>query len=479
MTFRDGVSYTLLDHRGGIFSSWSRNLNDYRFLADLPMVAAARADPRSAVWTGFETSFVAEPPVSNRKQLSLARSVEDPLFSRSYLGVLILSIDEGVVRDIFRRYGEPTRQQAVALLADDGTLLTAYDPAGLGGEAAGGRHLVTRRTLRLPAGPRGMPWHIVSLASTTAISETVTRLTRGLSLGFAMVLAAVGSIAGLLSSRLVRPIVALSRVMKEWSLDVEDGFTPSRRRDEVGELERSFAAMRAGTRELFERVRGEHEARERYRYQALRSQLNPHFLFNSLNMIRWLAIIHKSEPIVRSIDALSGLLGYSMGRDGDWAALGEELTAVSRYLLIHNHRFGATFSLQEEVGEDLRSALVLKFLLQPIVENSVLHGYGDAEGGVIRVRALREDGALAIVVEDDGVGIPPEVAAGLFEKPRECDRAAGKVTSLGLFNVNEMIKISCGERFGLSVRSQPGRGCAVRCEIPVRFARPPAPAGPA
>jgi two-component system sensor histidine kinase YesM len=254
--------------------------------------------------------------------------------------------------------------------------------------------------------------------------------------------------------------------MDGWRLEDGVGEEPSRRPDEIGILERSFLGLGEKTRELFETARREHEIRERYRVQALRGRLNPHFLFNSLNTVRFMAIIRKADNIVEALDAVSTMLQYAMSKDGETTGLREELANLGSYLFIQNARFGGRFALATDCPEGLLSARIPRFILQPAVENCVVHGYRDAYGsGEIRVAASEADGKLRLSVEDSGRGMSPSRLAGIF-LAGEGGEGRGE-GGIGLRIVREMVRASCGEGYDVLVDSEEGRGTRVTYLLPL------------
>ena len=150
------------------------------------------------------------------------------------------------------------------------------------------------------------------------------------------------------------------------------------------------------------------------RLRALQGQLQPHFLFNTLNMVAGLIREHRNDTAVDAIAELAELLRRTL-RDIERqeVTLGEELAWLDVYLSIQKRRFGALLNLQDDIAPDVRSALIPPFLLQPIVENAVMHGLERSSGGTIILRASRSHGALRLEVEDNGAGIRPNYVEGV------------------------------------------------------------------
>jgi two-component system LytT family sensor kinase len=190
------------------------------------------------------------------------------------------------------------------------------------------------------------------------------------------------------------------------------------------------------------------------RLQALTSQINPHFLFNTLNSVSSLIRTdpHQARLMVLK---LSRILRRLLQKHDNYSPLRDELDFIEDYLSIEVARFGEKLRFEKEVDAQSLDMLVPSMLLQPLIENCVKHGLSSKiEGGTIRLRAQRLDGRLHLVVEDDGIGIPEEKLAKLLEK------------GIGVSNVNERLKVLFGAGYRMWIDSHPGRGTRIEIEVP-------------
>ena len=190
------------------------------------------------------------------------------------------------------------------------------------------------------------------------------------------------------------------------------------------------------------------------RLAALTRQINPHFLFNTLNSISSL-VRTDPEQARRVIYKLSNILRRLLRKNDNLSPLREELQFIDDYMGIELVRFGDKLRFEKEVDAATLDRLVPSMLLQPLVENSIKHGLSPkVEGGMIRVRSRIENGRLHLLVEDDGVGIPEPKLATLFEQ------------GIGISNVNERLKVLFGDDYRMWIDSRPGFGTQTEIEIP-------------
>ena len=213
---------------------------------------------------------------------------------------------------------------------------------------------------------------------------------------------------------------------------------------------------------------------------ALQNQINPHFLYNTLEIIRSRAMVQGNSDVAEMVESLALQFRYCINRSGEMATLEEELDHVRNYLLIQHYRFGEHFRYQtvidSEDGALLGSRLPV-MTLQPIVENALVHGVNPrVEGGCITLRVRATSRRLHIVVEDDGVGMPEEelqrVRRALLKNTSADYQRAGSSNSLGIAmrNVNQRIRFYFGENYGVDITSTQGVGTSVFVTLPLLYA---------
>ncbi|MFD2672247.1 cache domain-containing sensor histidine kinase [Marinicrinis sediminis] len=196
--------------------------------------------------------------------------------------------------------------------------------------------------------------------------------------------------------------------------------------------------------------------------RALQSQINPHFLLNTLNTIKLMAVIGKVPNIRDMTDAFIRLLSSTFNRGGSLHRVKDEVDYLEKYFYIMSFRYG-NYDLIWEIDEQLKETYMLKLLIQPIVENAIVHGLQYQEGsGVLRIQAKREQQTMVFVIEDNGVGISQEETRELLVN-KETENFSG----IGVHNVHQRIRLHYGEPFGLEIQSMEGKGTRVTINLPV------------
>lgn len=241
--------------------------------------------------------------------------------------------------------------------------------------------------------------------------------------------------------------------------------------DEITELGISFNIMTGQIRELLNAKIREQENLKKAELRALQAQINPHFLYNTLDTIVWLAEANKPDQVIEIVKALSSFFRIALSKGKDWISLQQEVEHVRSYLAIQKMRYRDILEYEIEVEEELLDSMILKLTLQPLVENALYHGIKTKrDGGKIVVRAKRmgKDKVL-LAVQDDGVGFTPyklaQIQEVLTEDSSETTMGEG---GFGLENVHKRIQLYYGKQYGLFIQSQYRGGTQVSVIIPQR-----------
>lgn len=214
---------------------------------------------------------------------------------------------------------------------------------------------------------------------------------------------------------------------------------------------------------------------------ALQSQINPHFLYNTLDSIRGQALIDDNREIARMVEALAAFFRYSISRKGNLVRLRDELANIENYMLIQRYRFNNRFSLEVIVDEGDEAAYdfyIPRLIIQPVVENAIFHGLEERlEGGKVTIEAIVTEQNLILTISDNGKGMDAETLERLNTRIRddgeemEEEQRSQRNTGIALPNIHKRIRLLFGEEYGVNVYSTVGQGTDVEITIPVNYAR--------
>ncbi len=262
------------------------------------------------------------------------------------------------------------------------------------------------------------------------------------------------------------PVRQLVKAMKTFE-DRADSFvyTPQPQTvTELGELNNSFAHMVHRIQELVEQVRAEETQLRKTELKALQAQINPHFLYNTLDSIQWMCERGKTEQAAAMVSALAKLFRISISRGHELIPIKDEVQHAKSYLIIQSYRYRNQFSYHFEVEEGLENFLCNKITIQPLIENAIYHGINRMvdEGEITVCVKTAEDCPqdILITVEDNGVGMTQEQCRKILEKGRSDSGG------IGVKNVNDRLKIYFGEAYGIEIHSEPDVGTKVVVHIP-------------
>jgi len=270
------------------------------------------------------------------------------------------------------------------------------------------------------------------------------------------------------TNSIIKPVRKLRRIMQR----VEEGELhlrfEGRSKDEIGQLGDSFNKMVQEIEQLIHMVYSEQKGKREAELKVLQEQIKPHFLYNTLDTIQWMAQDRDADDIVEIVIALTNLFRIGLSRGNENISLEEEIKHVESYLIIQMMRYEGKLSYQiNEIPYQLKKNRVLKLILQPLVENAIYHGIKMKKGkGHIRIESEVRDSKLVLSVIDNGLGMKPEqleiIRQGVINvgNPEHKD-------GFGLFNVNERIHLTYGGSYGIQVYSEYETGTRVEVFLPL------------
>lgn len=480
------IKVILFDNYGRTCSNWSLNYQDYQYLLEQDWVMDSMNQWGHVTWSMFSPSYIPEDQKRDETYISLARSMMEDGTTGKRVGTLIVSISQSRFSELLLAYA--SEGDLAYVCVEDGDILLTNDRENkfpdeaisrvremVGDDDSGSlqcningeEYLLSYYTIPRPwvfDGKQLKVFHFTSYEEILAEVRMVT--SRMNTFTIAMLVLIIGiSYAGV--RILVKPITVLTEKMGEYTVESRITGIDTTREDEIGHLNKAFCHLDDNIKQLFKQLKEENKIKEQYRYESLRAQLNPHFLFNTLTTIRWMAMIRGAKNIVEAIDALAHVLKYSMSRDNRLVTLSEELDNIRNFTCIHNYRYQNYCTLDIDFPEDMMDLRMMKFILQPVVENAIIHGYDKARERItIRIYGYTEEEILYLFVEDDGVGISEKVIEQ-FETSRQTTAKGSKMTGIGLDNVDTCIRITFGEAYGLKLERCGERGTSVTFKLPV------------
>ncbi len=306
-------------------------------------------------------------------------------------------------------------------------------------------------------------WKVIKTIATDNLYQEINQIQR--------FLAIVGFVYGVLiiifmiifSIRYTEPMFKMMSVIKK----VEEGDLSARMQiksnDEIGHLGYSLNNMIDEMQNLINKLIKEEKEKKEVELEALHAQINPHFIHNTLNTIKWMAKIQGNTSVSKAITSLVKLLRVSTNLSKEKITLAEEIEYLKNYMVIQRLRFNEEINLEFKIEESCLQLKVPKLILQPIVENSIIHGLANESFELkIRIRVYKKNKQVFIEIIDNGPGIEKKTLQNIFES--ESDH--NKFSKVGLNNVNKRIKLYFGPEYGLDIKSKPGFGTKIIVNLP-------------
>ncbi len=483
----DIVSIFILGKNGSIISN---NMNsdvnrNYNFAKQNWYKDAIAKNGQSVVVSPHKQSYVLN---SSKMVISLSRSI-NIYDQKDQLGVILIDLNLKVLDDISRnvKLGKNgyifivDSEGNVVYHPDYSYMLRAVDEMYLKNvfkaddslipdvlEADSGNFIkkVNSEQMQVtykkfdPAG-----WTIVGVTPYNSMMYEIYRIR-----SFILIIGVLGLLGAflfsyLISSMISKPVTRLQYLMKEAeggnlnvSLDFDSG-------DEIGSLSKSFNNMIDKIKDLMHQIVVEQEDKRKTELKALQAQINPHFLYNTLDSIIWMAEVNKDEVVIMA-DALAKLFRLSLSKGAEIIPIEHEIEHVRNYLIIQSMRYSDKFDYQINVSEDILKKNTLKLILQPLVENSIYHGIKNKrQKGHIEIRGRQTENEIILEVIDDGIGMEQSKCEEILNSSGGNGRKG--FNGVGVKNVNDRIKLYYGAEYGLKYTSVPGQGTTVEIRLPI------------
>jgi two-component system sensor histidine kinase YesM len=466
----DGTSYTNYSHL---------EFDPSRFFQEPWFERLTQLPSFATYWIGTHPSYLASSRDDGKYFITIANTIKS--FSSVPYGYLIVSLSEEQISGIF---ASNQMEYEYLLLDSNGIILSHAETERIGQpflhfeqlREDNSSNIITVDKEDYILLNRKLPFSDWTLVSMVPYREAIARINtvqeRNFMLQFLFFVVFLLILVSLVR-QITNPIFRLSRVVSQ----VEAGNLYIRTRirggDEIGRLGHSFDHMLDRIEDMIKQVTLEQTYKRKAELEMLQAQINPHFLFNVLNSIRLRIMLKGDHENADLISSLSSLLRMTINRNNEFILLHEEVETVSHYFRLMNFRLSEPITLQTDVALETALAEVPRFIIQPILENSLIHGFRD-HPGMVSILAKEQGGMLVLQISDTGRGMDEEELKQLRQKlvsvrvPEEQEAPKKGLSGIGLKNVFERMKLIYGEDFQYSMESQLGEGTMVTLQIPLK-----------
>jgi two-component system sensor histidine kinase YesM len=418
----------------------------------------------------------------------IAKIIYDINDIKQEIGLLIFKVSDQYLSEVLNNYISNSKQN-ISLLSSSGQEVYSYEPYqvdyGMPVDLfikttpdASVREVKIKNDVVYSLHNTIQPenWNLVMGISSNVLLKDVRDIARLILILCAATLPICILLVNFLYRDIVKPMNLLIKGMRQVERGAIGITIEKKRFDEFGYVYGTFNKMSLEIKNLINTVYKKQIATKDAEIKALQAQINPHFLYNTLDSISWRAKINGVNEISEMVSALSSIIEANLNRNNEnFVPLSREIEYINNYYLLLKKRFGKKISLVTDIGDDIMNCTIPKLIIQPIIENAVYHGLEMKVGsGTIHLSITREEGRICIKVCDDGIGIDEatldRLRQNLSKSPdadSENDIAVG--SSIGIINVHKRIRLLYGEDYGLEISSKPAEGTTVTIILPVIF----------
>lgn len=399
--------------------------------------------------------------------LTLLRRIPALDGSAGTLGYLLIGINERLFAQSTYSSADLGQGSEILIVNGTGEMLSSKTDKFRAGE------ILTHESVTLKGGhyfkseihDDKLDWHLIGLIPYTYLNSESYEIAFAITVAIAVCILFTFLLSALISTSISSPLKSLHSVTNKvmtGNIKVE---IHDKGKDEIGFLAANFNQMLQRLRRLIEEVKDEQTKKREAELRMLQAQINPHFLFNTLNSLKWAAVMSQANSVGDGLGALAELLRSTIVHKDEQVNLRDELRNITNYMVIQQVRYGTSLRTEYRISEDLMDAQILKFLLQPIVENAIIHGFEGVEREPrITISAERLDHVLQLTISDNGKGIAPEKLQLMLNSNTNSSKK--RLASIGMGNVRERIKLHFGDRYGLDIYSEANCGTDIIITIP-------------
>ena len=410
--------------------------------------------------------------------VSLSRAVELTSNGTSTLGVLLVDMNYSSIEQILKKANVGNSSEYVYLIDGKGEIIyhpgqkliytdlyqennieaAGYEDGSTEEIFQGEKRLVTVKTVSYTG------WKIVSVVPMSSFDMGMTGTKYFVIMLVTVSMLAVILLNQLVSASIAMPLKKLNNSVKEWETGNMNPSIYIGGSMEVEHLGRTLRSTVEQIRQLMQDIVVEQEEKRKSELDALQSQINPHFLYNTLDSIVWMIEGERYEDAVFMITQLASLFRISLSRGKTVISVEDELKHARNYMNIQKVRYKNNFEVRFDIDPEILQCCTVKLVVQPLLENAIYYGVECMDGdGEIDVNGYRREDDIYIEVRDNGLGIPEDEVEQLL---KENNRVHKRGSGVGLLNVHNRIRLRFGEEYGLEIESEPDEGTTVRIHLP-------------
>ena len=410
--------------------------------------------------------------------ISLSRAVELTSNGNSTLGVLLVDMNYSSIEQLFNKANTDNSSEYVYLMDSDGEIIyhpkqkliytnlyeennleaVHYDDGSHQEIFQGEKRLITVKTVSYTG------WKIVSVVPMSAFNMGLygTRMFVIMLMALSMLMIII--INQLVSARIAKPLQRLNESVKEWEAGNLNPTIYVGGSLEVEHLGKTLRSTVEQINQLMHDILYEQEEKRKSELDALQSQINPHFLYNTLDSIVWMIEGERYEDAVFMITQLASLFRISLSRGKTIISVEDEIKHAKNYMNIQKIRYKNSFAIDFSIEEEILHCCTVKLVVQPLLENAIYYGVEGMDGeGEIHVKGYRKEDDIYIEVSDNGLGMPQDMVEQLLT---DNNRVRKHGSGVGVINVHNRIRLRFGKPYGLEIESMPDEGTTIRIHLP-------------
>jgi two-component system sensor histidine kinase YesM len=462
-------STTLLGFNGYYYSEAQAKDHQLDQVRGSDWLTRLEEDPNKMLWT--DTYRYAD------KYIFSAVNYLRDIYTGKPLGLLILDFDEDILYNTYKNMAG----KEIFILSSKGNVLSSSNKALLSSNFSNSYFFQKMNTYqsgyfvtnyeneevlisfyKVP----DLEWFIVDIRSLQLLLEEMNGIKKYVYLLALIIVASVFVLSYALSHVISSPIKKLVALMNRVPVDGLNLSLKLNRRDEIGILVMKYNVMLNKIDDLIKEMVHQQELKRKAEIQALQAQITPHFLYNTLNSIRWMAKQGNVDVVNRMVISLVRLLRQTFETRNEFISYSDELKFLSDYVLIQKVRYGDKFEVKFDFAEEILNGKLLKLIIQPILENAIFHGIEPKQGsGVISIKAYSVEEYIVIEIEDDGVGMDGRERSEL-DNSEYSDHSLKINNGLGLRSIEQRIKLHFGDMYGMETISVRGKGTRILITVP-------------